>query len=187
MGNRLSKIYTRTGDDGTTSLGDGRRIAKDHLRVESYGILDELNSTLGMVLSHSDVPENLREIFIQIQHELFDLGSELCLPGYHGIHAHHIEWLETTLDELNSHLKPLKEFLLPGGHAAAASCHVARTICRRAERVMVALSHCEQVQPYGLMYINRLSDLLFVLARTLNQYFAVEEPLWKHERIKKKP
>ena len=166
MGNRLSKIYTRTGDDGTTGLGDGNRVAKDSLRVESYGTVDELNSHLGMVLTY-ELPLNLRETFCEIQHLLFDLGGELCMPGYVFIKPEHVTWLEQELDKLNDDLPPLKEFILPGGNPPAAACHICRTVCRRAERLMVALGRQEAVEPSALAFINRLSDFLFVAARVM--------------------
>ena len=131
MGNRLSKIYTRTGDDGTTGLGDGSRVEKDHARVEAYGTVDELNSTLGMLLSYP-LPDNIRTCLVAIQHDLFDLGGELCIPGHRAITADATQRLETQLDAFNAPLPPLKEFILPGGSPAAAACHIARTVCRRA-------------------------------------------------------
>ena len=139
MGHRLSKIYTRTGDDGTTGLGDGSRVAKDSLRVDAYGTVDELNSHLGLVLAY-EIPVNLREALSEIQHLLFDLGGELCIPGTVLIKPEHVEWLEQELDKLNDELPMLKEFILPGGNAPAAACHICRTVCRRAERLMVGLS-----------------------------------------------
>lgn len=166
MGNRLSKIYTRTGDDGTTGLGDGSRVAKDSLRVESYGTVDELNSYLGLVLAH-ELPANMRLTFSEIQHLLFDLGGELCMPGYVFIKQEQVKWLEQELDTLNDTLPMLKEFILPGGNAAAAACHISRTVCRRAERLMVGLARLEPVEPTALAFINRLSDFLFVAARVI--------------------
>ena len=166
MGHRLSKIYTRTGDDGTTGLGDGSRVGKDSLRVEAYGTVDELNSQLGVVLT-CDIASNLRDTFNEIQHLLFDLGGELCMPGFVFIKQENVNWLEDELDKLNDNLPALKEFILPGGNLAAATCHVSRTICRRAERLMVALSREETVESSALAFINRLSDFLFVAARVL--------------------
>ncbi len=166
MGHRLSKIYTRTGDDGTTGLGDGSRVAKDCLRVESYGTVDELNSHIGMVLT-SELPANLGETFSEIQHLLFDLGGELCMPGFVFIKQGHVDWLEQELDKLNDNLPMLKEFILPGGNAAAAACHISRTVCRRAERLMVGLAREETIEPCALAFINRLSDFLFVAARVI--------------------
>ncbi|MBS0516733.1 MAG: cob(I)yrinic acid a,c-diamide adenosyltransferase [Proteobacteria bacterium] len=184
MGNRLSKIYTRTGDDGTTGLGDGTRVAKDSARVASYGTVDELNSVVGVVLAQ-DIPDAVRETLIQVQHDLFDLGGELCIPGMAMIHAADIDRLETTLDGFNTDLPPLKDFILPGGGAAAAHCHVARTVCRRAEREVVALARSEPVRAEAIRYLNRLSDLLFVIARVLARASGHGEVLWQHERRKR--
>lgn len=182
MGHRLSKIYTRTGDNGTTGLADNTRVSKDHLRVEVFGTLDELNSYFGLILSEHDLSKSIQDLLILIQNQLFDLGSEFCLPGYKAITEQHITYLEQQLDALNQHLPPLKEFILPGGHKTAALCHITRTICRRAERRAVSLSLQESVSPLALKYLNRLSDLLFVLARSINQAQQVKEPLWQHER-----
>ena len=180
MGHRLSKIYTRTGDDGTTGLGDGRRVAKDSLRVEAYGTVDELNSQIGLLLTY-EMSENLIETFNEIQHLLFDLGGELCMPGYAFIKQEQVDWLEQELDKLNDNLPMLKEFILPGGNAAAATCHISRTVCRRAERLMVGLAHEEIVEPCALAFINRLSDLLFVAARVLARADG-GEVLWRGRR-----
>ena len=184
MGNRLSKIYTRTGDDGTTGLGDGTRVAKDSARVASYGTVDELNSVIGVILA-LEIPATVRETLTQVQHDLFDLGGELCIPGMAMIHAADIERLETTLDGFNADLPALKDFILPGGGAAAAHCHVARTVCRRAEREVVALARTETVRAEAIRYLNRLSDLLFVVARVLARASGHGEILWQHERRKK--
>ena len=184
MGNRLSKIYTRTGDDGSTGLGDGTRVAKDSPRVGAYGTVDELNSAIGMVLAQ-EIPAALRETLTQVQHDLFDLGGELCIPGMAMIHAADIDRLETTLDSFNADLPALKDFILPGGGMAAACCHLARTVCRRAEREVVALSRVESVRAEAIRYLNRLSDLLFVLARVLARASGHGEVLWQHERRKK--
>lgn len=183
MGHRLSKIYTRTGDDGSTGLGDGTRVAKDDARVEAYGTVDELNSCVGLVLAES-LPDEVRDILVDIQHELFDLGSELCMPGYHAITAEHISRLEKSLDALNAALPPLKEFILPGGGRAASACHLARTVCRRAERRVFTLSREAQVSPEALKYLNRLSDLLFVIARVLARHENGSEVLWRSRRVK---
>lgn len=182
MGNRLSKIYTRTGDDGSTGLGDGSRTGKDSLRVNAYGTVDELNSALGMTLAADGVDDDIREALVQIQHELFDLGGELCIPGMEMIQGRDIDRLETVLDGFNADLPPLKDFILPGGGAAASACHLARTICRRAEREVVALGRVEAVRPEAQRYLNRLSDLLFVLARVLARRSGHGEVLWQHER-----
>lgn len=185
MGHRLSKIYTRTGDDGTTGLGDCNRVDKDSERVEAYGTVDELNSAIGMILSHTDLSEPIRHCLTRVQNELFDLGSELCIPGFIALKPEHVTQLENDLDEFNSHLKPLKEFILPGGHPASAASHLARAICRRAERRTVTLSHQEVVTKPAIQYLNRLSDLLFVIARFINHEHAHPEPMWQHERKKK--
>ncbi|MBE2210234.1 MAG: cob(I)yrinic acid a,c-diamide adenosyltransferase [Xanthomonadaceae bacterium] len=181
MGNRLSKIYTRTGDDGSTGLGDGSRVAKDSLRVEAYGTVDEANSCIGVVLA-SDMPEDIRSLLTSVQHQLFDLGGELCIPGHAAIDDEDVERLEQHLDRYNDDLPPLKDFILPGGGEAAARCHVARTVVRRAERETVALSRVEAMRPQAIRYLNRLSDLLFVLSRVLARASGHGEVLWNHER-----
>ena len=181
MGNRLSKIYTRTGDDGTTGLGDGRRVDKDSARVEAYGTVDEANSAIGLVLA-APVPENVRVLLTAVQHQLFDLGGELCIPGHAAIFDADIDRLEQRLDEFNADLPALNDFILPGGGEAAARCHVARTVVRRAEREAVALSRLEAVRPEAVRYLNRLSDLLFVLARVLARDSGHGEVVWNHER-----
>jgi cob(I)alamin adenosyltransferase len=181
VGNRLSKIYTRTGDDGSTGLGDGTRVAKDSARVCAYGTVDEANSSIGVVLAQ-DLPDAVREDLVAIQHQLFDLGGELCIPGHAAIFDADVERLERTLDRYNADLPALKDFILPGGGAAAAFCHVARTVTRRAERDTVTLSHHDAVRPEAIRYLNRLSDLLFVLARVLARASGHGEVIWKHER-----
>jgi cob(I)alamin adenosyltransferase len=181
MGNRLSKIYTRTGDDGTTGLGDGSRVAKDSLRVEAYGALDELNSAVGVLLAVPDQPDAVIACLTDIQHELFDMGGELCIPGHSVITAAHVARLEKALDGFNDALPPLKEFILPGGGPAAAACHLARAIARRAERRVWTLAKAEQVSPEVAKYLNRLSDLLFVLARVLARAHSGGEPLWRRK------
>ena len=185
MGNRLSKIYTRTGDDGSTGLGDGSRVGKDSLRVAAYGTVDELNSTLGMVLACESVDDAIRETLTQVQHELFDLGGELCIPGMAMIEDADITRLEQSLDGFNEPLPPLKDFILPGGGMAAACCHLARTVCRRAEREVIALGRAESIRPQAQQYLNRLSDLLFVLGRVLARAGGHGEVLWQHERRRK--
>ena len=184
MGNRLSKIYTRTGDDGTTGLGDGTRVGKDSARVAAYGTVDELNSAIGIVLA-CDIDDRMREVLTQVQHDLFDLGGELCIPGMAMVHDADIDRLERTLDAFNEDLPPLKDFILPGGGMAAAQCHLARTICRRAEREVVALGRVEAIRGEAPRYLNRLSDLLFVLARVLARASGHGEVLWQHERRKR--
>ena len=181
MGNRLSKIYTRTGDDGSTGLGDGSRTGKDSARVNAYGTVDEANSCIGVVLA-TTVPDDIRTLLTTVQHQLFDLGGELCIPGHAAIKSEDVDALERHLDHYNELLPPLKEFILPAGGEAAARCHLARTIVRRAEREAVALSRAEAVRPEAIRYLNRLSDLLFVLARVLARVDGQGEVLWKHER-----
>ncbi len=180
MGHRLSKIYTRTGDAGTTGLGDGSRVPKDSLRVETMGELDELNSVIGLILVHP-LREPVREVLVLVQHALFDLGAELCMPGYSTVNADDVTVLEQSLDDFNTDLPPLKEFILPGGGPAAAACHLARTVCRRAERRLVTLSREEALNPEGLRFVNRLSDLLFVLGRVLARDEGGGEVLWRNE------
>jgi cob(I)alamin adenosyltransferase len=182
LGNRLSKIYTRTGDDGTTGLGDGSRVPKDDPRVEAYGSVDECNSAIGMVLAVPGIPAPVREVLTGVQHELFDLGGELCIPGHRAIEARQVVALEAALDRFNEGLPPLKEFILPGGGAAAAACHLARATCRRVERRCWTLARAQTVAPEPLQYLNRLSDLLFVIARVLARHETGSEVLWKHER-----
>jgi cob(I)alamin adenosyltransferase len=179
MGNRLSKIYTRTGDDGSTGLGDGARVSKDSLRVEAYGTVDEANSAVGVVLAVIDLPEPIKRCLTEVQHDLFDLGGELCIPGSKIITAAHVARLETELDGFNEALPPLKDFILPGGGTAAAACHVARTVCRRAERRCWSLARAEEVAPDALKYLNRLSDLLFVVARVLARQSSGGEVIWR--------
>jgi cob(I)alamin adenosyltransferase len=171
----LSKIYTRTGDDGTTGLGDGTRRPKDHIRVESYGNVDELNSIIGLLLAHvPDFPE--RSLLVAVSNDLFDVGADLCIPSpedeeegkYLRIVPSQIDKIEQAIDRLNEPLPPLKSFVLPGGSTASAWCHLARTVCRRAERSIVTLGKQEPVNPLVQVYLNRLSDLLFVLSRAMN-------------------
>ena len=181
MGNRLSKIYTKTGDDGTTGLGDGTRVAKDSARVTAYGTVDEANSAIGVLLA-TEVPEVIRDQLVSIQHQLFDLGGELCIPGHAAIDDADVARLEQWLDAHNAGLPALKDFILPGGGEAAARCHLARTIVRRAEREAVTLSHHDAVRPQAIRYLNRLSDLLFVLSRVLARADGYGEVIWNHER-----
>lgn len=179
MGNRLSKIYTRTGDRGTTGLGDGSRVDKDNLRVEAFGTVDELNSAVGLVLT-IDLPEDIRQCLVRIQHELFDLGGELCIPGTTMIPGSYVDGLERDLDGFNKDLPPLKDFILPGGSEAAARCHLARTTARRAERRVISLAHDQEVNEASIRYLNRLSDLLFVISRVLARADGGAEVLWVH-------
>ncbi|MBT2745918.1 MULTISPECIES: cob(I)yrinic acid a,c-diamide adenosyltransferase [unclassified Lysobacter] len=183
MGNRLSKIYTRTGDDGSTGLGDGSRTGKDSARVDAYGTVDEANSTIGLVLA-SELPALVHDQLVAIQHQMFDLGAELCIPGHAAIFDADIDRLEQWLDGHNDDLPALKEFILPAGGEAAARCHIARTVVRRAERETVALSRLESVRPEAVRYLNRLSDLLFVIARVLARASGHGEVTWNHERRK---
>ena len=182
MGHRLSKIYTRTGDDGSTGLGDGVRVPKEHLRVEAYGTVDEANSALGVVLAVAGLPGPVAEVMTEVQHDLFDLGGELSIPGHTAIRPEQVTRLEHALDGHNATLDPLKEFILPGGSRPAALCHLARTICRRAERRVAGLASSETVSAYSLQYLNRLSDLLFVVSRVLNRRDGRGDVLWRRGR-----
>lgn len=183
MGNRLSKIYTRTGDKGSTGMGDGSRVEKDSVRVSAMGDIDELNSVIGMVITQCQ-PGEVQEMLITIQHDLFNLGGQLTMPDYELITAERVTWVEDSLDAYNENLPPLKEFILPGGGAAAAQCHLARAVCRRAERTLVALSREYDFNHHILAYINRLSDLLFVTCRVLSREAGEAEVYWQSERIK---
>jgi len=182
MGHRLSKIYTRTGDDGTTGLGDGSRVRKDCVRVEAYGTVDEANSAIGVVLSATAIPDAIQACLTDVQHDLFELGGELCIPGHSAVSEATIERLENDLDGFNAALPRLKEFILPGGGPAAAACHLARAIVRRAERRVLSLASAEEVRPEVVKYLNRLSDLLFVIARVLAREESGQEVLWNRER-----
>ena len=179
MGNRLSKIYTRTGDDGTTGLAGGERVPKHNIRIEAFGTVDETSSAIALVLAEPGVPDRLRDILLSVQNDLFEVGAELSMPEYDGVDASSVTVLENALDELNADLPPLKEFVLPGGDRAAAACHLARTICRRAERRAFELADRETVGPDVLRYLNRLSDLLFVASRWLARRNGGSETLWK--------
>ncbi len=179
MGKRLTKIYTRTGDDGTTGLASGERVRKDCVRVEAYGTVDELNCCVGLVLSSPELPTPISESLRAIQHRLFDLGGELAVPGRSVILAEDTTGLETLLDTLNTDLPALKDFVLPGGTPAAASCHLARAVCRRAERRLLSLQQAETINPEALRYLNRLSDLLFVMSRVLCRTSGGTEIIWK--------
>ena len=183
MGNRLSKIYTRTGDDGDTGLGDGSRVPKEDPRVEAYGSVDEANSCIGVVLAVTGLPSDVQRCLTGVQHDLFDLGGELCIPNHRAITQPYIDRLETHLDAFNDALPPLKDFILPGGGAAAAACHVARSVCRRAERRTWSLARIESVAPEVLRYLNRLSDLLFVIARVLARHENGAEVIWDRRRL----
>jgi cob(I)alamin adenosyltransferase len=183
MGNRLSKIATRTGDKGTTGLGDGSRTDKDSLRVHAMGDVDELNSQIGVLLCET-LPPAMREELLSIQHDLFDLGGELCIPGYTLITDDQVARLDALLEKYNADLPPLADFILPGGSRAAAIAHVCRTICRRAERVIVSLGKSEPLNEAPRQYMNRLSDLLFVLARVLNRFAGGADVQWQKERVR---
>ena len=178
MAHRLTRIYTRTGDEGTTGLADGSRVAKDHPRIEAMGAVDELNASLGVLLAE-DLPEDVRACLTAAQNDLFDLGGELSVPGHPVMSEAHVARLEALLDAFNATLPALRDFILPGGSRAASLAHVARTTCRRAERALVALSHTAALAPSLLQYLNRLSDLLFVLARTLNRRAGGQDVLWQ--------
>jgi len=182
MGHRLSKIYTRTGDDGTTGLSDGSRIPKDADRMQAIGSIDETNSLIGMLIAELPQDGDLAKMFTVIQHDLFDLGGELSIPGAVMVKKERVQWLESQTDALNESLPPLKNFILPGGSRAAAVCHLARTVCRRAERDLVHLAHNEKVNPVGQKFVNRLSDLLFVSARTIARMNGGQEVLWQQQK-----
>jgi cob(I)alamin adenosyltransferase len=182
MGHRLSRIVTRTGDDGTTGLADGQRVNKDSTRIEACGTVDELNCALGILLADTPLPDDLMQCLVECQHELFDLGGELAIPGSQVIRPLHVERLEAEIERLNDNLPPLKEFVLPGGGSAAASCHLARAICRRAERRCWSLSRSEAIGSDALHYLNRLSDLLFVMSRVLARAATGSEVLWRRDR-----
>lgn len=181
MGHRLSKIATRTGDDGTTGLGDGSRTRKDSLRIDAIGQVDELNATLGVLLTEA-LPEPIRKALVDVQHDLFDLGGELCIPGLENLPQQRVARLDELLDAYNADLPRLQEFILPGGSRAAAFAHVTRTVCRRAERALVALGREETVRPVCRQYLNRLSDLMFVLGRVFNREAGVADVLWEKGR-----
>ena len=180
MGHRLSKITTRTGDAGETGLGDGTRVAKDSARIAALGDIDELNSAIGLLLAE-EVPEAVRSAFLETQHDLFDLGGELSIPGHRLLKEGQVRGLEKRLDAWNAELPPLKEFILPGGSRAAAAAHLARTVCRRAERTVVALARQEPVGEHARRYLNRLSDLLFVAGRVLNRAGGGSDVQWRRK------
>jgi cob(I)alamin adenosyltransferase len=182
MGNRLSRIVTRTGDDGSTGLGDGTRVRKDAARIEALGSVDELNCTLGVLLSNELNDETAAACLTEVQHDLFDLGGEIAVPGAVAVDDERVAWLDSQLEEFNRDLPPLKEFVLPGGGTAASASHIARAVCRRAERSCWALAHSESMSPMALRYLNRLSDLLFVLARRFARAKHGTEPLWNRSR-----
>jgi len=181
MGHRLSKITTRTGDAGETGLGDGSRVAKDSLRINAIGDVDELNSSLSVLLAE-ELPFEVRAALVEVQHELFDLGGELAVPGYAAVTDAHVARIEQAVESFNAPLPPLKEFILPGGTRPAALAHLSRTVCRRAERSVVALARTEGVSSLSRVYLNRLSDLLFILGRTLNRAAGAGDVLWEKGR-----
>jgi cob(I)alamin adenosyltransferase len=181
MGNRLTRIYTRTGDDGSTGLAGQVRLSKDDARIEAIGAVDELNSAIGVLLAEA-LPDDARALLVTVQHRLFDLGGELAMPEYQTLGEAETGRLEAAIDAWNAALPPLKEFILPGGSRAAAACHLARAICRRAERALVHLHHGEALRPPLLGYVNRLSDMLFVLARVLNRAAGTEVTYWEKPR-----
>ena len=183
MGKRLSQIATRTGDDGSTGLGDGSRTSKNSLRIAALGDVDELNSQIGVLLAEA-LPDDVREALIDIQHDLFDLGGELCIPGFENLDDSQVARLDELLARYNATLPRLEEFILPGGSRTAAIAHVARTVARRAERSIVALGASEPVRPACRQYVNRLSDLMFVLARVLNRAAGGSDVLWQQGRNK---
>jgi cob(I)alamin adenosyltransferase len=179
---RLTKISTRTGDNGTTGLADGSRLGKDHQRFAALGSVDELNSQIG-VLHAEDISVDIRVALLRIQNDLFDLGGALAMPGTEVFPEDSARWLDEQIHYYNKDLPPLREFVLPGGSRAGALCHVARTVARRAERDLVVLESCDEVVPqYALQYLNRLSDLLFVLSRCINRKLSADEPMWQHTR-----
>jgi len=181
MGHRLSKITTRTGDAGETGLADGSRVAKDSPRIAALGEVDELNSALGVLLAET-LPADVRAALLDVQHDLFDLGGELVIPGQALLADAHVGRLEQLTERFNADLAPLKEFILPGGSRPAALAHLARTVCRRAERALVALARTDAVTTAARVYLNRLSDLLFVLGRTLNRAAGGADVLWRRDR-----
>ncbi|MBK8063715.1 MAG: cob(I)yrinic acid a,c-diamide adenosyltransferase [Betaproteobacteria bacterium] len=183
MGHRLSRIYTRTGDAGETGLGDGTRVPKESARIQALGDIDELNSTLGLLLTE-DLPAAMRAALEGVQHDLFDLGGEVCIPGHQAITEVQVQRLEDLLDGYNADLPPLKEFILPGGSRAAACAHLARTVCRRAERSLVALARVEPVSERSRQYLNGLSALMFVLGRAANRHAGRGDVLWQPGRNK---
>jgi cob(I)alamin adenosyltransferase len=183
MGNRLSKIVTRTGDAGTTGLGDGSRVSKDSARIEAIGAVDELNSTVGWFATAPGLPAEVSRLLLSIQHDLFDLGGELAVPGYSVLTDARVATLELAVEQFNATLPPLKEFILPGGNEAAARCHVARSVARRAERRCWTLTHAEGLRDLAAVYLNRLSDLLFVLARVLARAEGGAEITWDRQRL----
>ena len=184
MGKRLTRITTRTGDDGTTGLGDGSRVEKDHPRVSVLGDIDELNSVIGVLLAEM-LDEDLRDRLVEVQQHLFELGGEICIPGRTAVALEHVQFVDGAVDELNRLLPPLQEFILPSGNRAGALAHLCRSVCRRAERSLVALGRNETVNPLALQYLNRLSDFFFVLSRSINRRDGIAEAYWRSRRLEK--
>jgi cob(I)alamin adenosyltransferase len=182
MGHRLSKIVTKTGDQGTTGLGDGSRIAKNDIRIEAIGTVDELNSHLGLLLAMPSLPEAIHQTLTHVQHQLFDIGGELCIPGWTKLTEDTVNELDEQIERLNAQLPPLKEFILPGGNMTTAQCHVARAVSRRAERVVISLHQQHPLNAPTLIYLNRLSDYLFVAARAIAQKIGSSEVAWNHQK-----
>ena len=182
MGNRLTQIATRTGDQGTTGLGDNTRVSKHHLRVHAMGDVDELNSHIGLLLCE-ELPAEVRTLLVEIQHQLFNLGGELSIPGYELLKPEAVLALDQALATYNEQLPRLQEFILPAGSRAASQAHVCRTVARRAERALVALGNEEAIKEAPRQYLNRLSDLMFVLARVLNRMNGGDDVYWKSERM----
>jgi cob(I)alamin adenosyltransferase len=182
MSNRLTKIYTKTGDTGSTGLGDGTRTLKCSDRIEAIGTVDELNCVIGLLLCES-LPDQVSDFLTKVQHQLFDLGSELSVPGYSAITDNNIENIENELDAMNLNLEPLKEFILPGGSRSSAFCQQARAVCRRAERCVIRLEQNEKISELSKKYLNRLSDYLFVACRTINKSLSVEDVYWSSKRM----
>ena len=181
MGHRISKIYTRTGDAGQTGLGDGRRVSKSDARIHAIGEIDEANTTIGLLLTE-ELADDVRILLTDVQHDMFDLGGEVCIPGMSMMTAQQVKRLEKAIDHYNADLEPLRDFILPGGSRAAALAHQARAVCRRAERALVALAQIETVNDGARQYLNRLSDLLFVLGRTLNRVAGCGDVLWQKRK-----
>ena len=184
MANRLTQIATRTGDNGTTGLGDNTRVSKDSLRVHAMGDVDELNSCIGVLLCE-EMPGGIRTLLVEVQHQLFNLGGELSIPGYELLKPEAVALLDAALEEHNATLPRLAEFILPAGSRAASLAHVCRTVARRAERAVVALGSAEALKDAPRQYLNRLSDLLFVLSRVLNRMNNGDDVYWKSERLQK--
>ncbi|MDR0563430.1 MAG: cob(I)yrinic acid a,c-diamide adenosyltransferase [Azoarcus sp.] len=181
MAHRITRIYTRTGDAGLTGLGNGTRVPKDDARIHALGEVDETNAAIGLILAEN-LPDDVRALLTGVQHDLFNLGGEVCIPGTSMLAAQQVKHLEKAIDRYNAELKPLRDFILPGGSRAAAQAHHARTVCRRAERALVTLANTEHINAPPRQYLNRLSDLLFVLGRVLNRASGSGDVLWKKKQ-----